>query len=111
MIVCIAHAKVGYRQAIFKRKARPRKRAGLFCWRVEKKLAGYILRASMALENMAYDADTGTVIHRSKMHLGLGTACDGKPLSKTARSLGSHRLVESSRRPAPRAVACRAVVE
>jgi hypothetical protein len=35
------------------------------------KLAGYMLRAPMALEKMAYDADTGTVIYRSKMHLGL----------------------------------------
>ncbi len=31
-----------------------------------KKLAGYMLRAPIALEKMAYDADTGTVIHRSK---------------------------------------------
>src|SRR5438067_12738246 len=30
--VPFAHAKVGYRQAIFKRKARPRKRTGLFCF-------------------------------------------------------------------------------
>jgi len=36
-----------------------------------KKLAGYMLRAPMALEKMAYDAATGTVIYRSKMHLGL----------------------------------------
>jgi hypothetical protein len=36
-----------------------------------RRLAGYMLRAPMALEKMAYDADTGTVIRRSKMHLGL----------------------------------------
>jgi len=36
-----------------------------------KKLAGYLLRAPMSLEKMHYDADTGTVIYRSKMHLGL----------------------------------------
>lgn len=36
-----------------------------------KKLAGTMLRAPMALEKMAYDAQTGTVIYRSKMHLGL----------------------------------------
>ena len=36
-----------------------------------KKLAGTILRAPMSLEKMSYDAATGTVIYRSKMHLGL----------------------------------------
>ncbi len=36
-----------------------------------KKLAGYMLRAPMSLEKMSYDAETGTVIYRSKMHLGL----------------------------------------
>jgi hypothetical protein len=36
-----------------------------------RKLAGYMLRAPMALEKMRYDAATGTVIYRSKMHLGL----------------------------------------
>ena len=36
-----------------------------------KKLAGYMLRAPIALEKMTYDAKTGTVIYRSKMHLGL----------------------------------------
>ena len=36
-----------------------------------KKLAGYMLRAPMSLEKMTYDAQTGTVIYRSKMHLGL----------------------------------------
>ncbi len=36
-----------------------------------KKLAGYRLRAPMSLEKMRYDAETGTVIYRSKMHLGL----------------------------------------
>jgi hypothetical protein len=35
-----------------------------------KKLAGYRPRAPMSLENMTYDAATGTVILRSKMHLG-----------------------------------------
>ncbi len=35
------------------------------------KLAGYMLRAPMALEKMTYDAPTGTVIYRSKMHAGL----------------------------------------
>lgn len=35
------------------------------------KLAGYMLRAPMSLEKMSYDAETGTVIYRSKMHLGL----------------------------------------
>ena len=36
-----------------------------------KKLAGYMLRAPMSLAKMRYDAQTGTVIYRSKMHLGL----------------------------------------
>lgn len=35
------------------------------------KLAGYMLRAPMSLAKMSYDAATGTVIYRSKMHLGL----------------------------------------
>lgn len=34
-----------------------------------KKLAGYRGRAPMSLEKMHYDAKTGTVIYRSKMHL------------------------------------------
>ena len=36
-----------------------------------KNLAGYMLRAPMSLEKMSYDASTGAVIYRSKMHLGL----------------------------------------
>jgi len=36
-----------------------------------KKLAGYTLRAPMSLEKMTYDPATGTVIYRSKMHVGL----------------------------------------
>ena len=36
-----------------------------------KKLAGYMLRAQMSPEKMTYDAATGTVIYRSKMHAGL----------------------------------------
>ncbi|MBI2223869.1 MAG: transposase [Betaproteobacteria bacterium] len=36
-----------------------------------KKLAGYMLRAPMSLEKLSYDAATGTVIYRSKMHAGL----------------------------------------
>jgi hypothetical protein len=36
-----------------------------------KKLAGYMLRAPMSLQKMSYDAGSGTVIYRSKMHLGL----------------------------------------
>ncbi len=35
------------------------------------KLAGYTMRAPMPLEKMSYDAVTGTVIYRSKMHLGI----------------------------------------
>ena len=36
-----------------------------------KKLAGYMLQAPMSLEKMTYDVESGTVIYRSKMHLGL----------------------------------------
>ena len=36
-----------------------------------KKLAGYMLRAPMSLEKMTYEVESGTVIYRSKMHLGL----------------------------------------
>jgi Transposase zinc-binding domain/Putative transposase len=36
-----------------------------------RKLAGYMLRAPMSLAKMTYDAPTGTVIYRSKMHLAL----------------------------------------
>lgn len=36
-----------------------------------RKLAGYMLRAPMSLEKMTYDAASGTVIYRSKMHAGL----------------------------------------
>jgi hypothetical protein len=36
-----------------------------------KKLAGCRVRAPMSLEKMRYDANTGAVIYRSKMHLGL----------------------------------------
>lgn len=36
-----------------------------------KKLARYMLRAPLALEKMTYDVKSGTVLYRSKMHLGL----------------------------------------
>ena len=36
-----------------------------------KKLAGYMLRAPMSLQKMTYDAATGTVIYRSKMHASM----------------------------------------
>jgi hypothetical protein len=36
-----------------------------------KKLAGYMLRAPMSLQEMAYDAASGTVIYCSRMHAGL----------------------------------------
>jgi hypothetical protein len=35
------------------------------------KLAGYMLRAPLSLAKMSYNAGSGTVIYRSKMHLGL----------------------------------------
>jgi len=35
------------------------------------KLAGTMLRTPLSLAKMSYDAATGTVIYRSKMHLGL----------------------------------------
>jgi len=36
-----------------------------------KKLAAYMLRAPLSLAKMTYDPASGTVIYRSKMHLGL----------------------------------------
>jgi len=36
-----------------------------------KKLAAYMLRAPLSLAKMSYNAASGTVIYRSKMHLGL----------------------------------------
>jgi hypothetical protein len=36
-----------------------------------KKLAGTMLRAPLSLAKMSYDTASGTVIYRSKMHLGL----------------------------------------
>ena len=35
------------------------------------KLVGYMIRAPMSLEKMTYDPASGTVIYRSKIHLGL----------------------------------------
>jgi len=39
--------------------------------RPRAQLAGTMPRAPMSLEKMTYDAQSGTVINRSKMHLGL----------------------------------------
>ena len=54
-----------------------------------KKLAGYMLRAPMSLAKMTYEAATGTVIYRSKMHLGLrgkgGVPSPPRELSGDAR--------------------------
>jgi hypothetical protein len=36
-----------------------------------RKLANYMLRATMSLETKTYDARGGTDIHRSKMHMSL----------------------------------------
>jgi len=44
-----------------------------------RKLAGYMLRAPMSLQKMTYDAATGTVIYRSKMHAGLNFRLARKP--------------------------------
>ncbi len=37
---------------------------------LEITLAGTMLRAPMSLKKMRYDAETGTVLYRSKMHFG-----------------------------------------
>ena len=42
------------------------------------KLAAYMLRAPMSLEKMIYDADTGTVIYRSKMPASAAEATGGR---------------------------------
>ncbi len=52
-----------------------------------KKLAGYMLRAPMSLQKMTYDAVTGTVIYRPKMHAGLK-----RNLKRLSRSGGWNRL-------------------
>jgi len=36
-----------------------------------KTLAGYMLRAPLSVQKMTYDAASGTVIYRSRMHAGL----------------------------------------
>ena len=41
-------------------------------------LAAYMLRAPMSLEKMIYDADTGTVIYRSKMPASAAEATGGR---------------------------------
>ena len=50
-------------------------RSRMLAWRYSgfsvHKLAGYMLRAPLSLAKMTYDAASGTVIYRSKMHLGL----------------------------------------
>ena len=51
--------------------AHNRVRVGAHDAQGRKKLAGYMIRAPMSLEKMSYDAAGGTVIYRSKMHLGL----------------------------------------
>jgi hypothetical protein len=38
-----------------------------------------MLRAPMSLQKMTYDAATGTVIYRSKMHAGLNFRLARKP--------------------------------
>ncbi len=74
-----------------------------------KKLAGTRLRAPMSLEKMRYDAETGTVIYRSKMHLGL-SARSTKPIparmSEVPRPDARHRADQRSARGAahPRAL-------
>src|SRR5213593_3142240 len=42
------------------------------------KLAAYMLRSPMSLEKMIYDADTGTVIYRSKMPASAAEATGGR---------------------------------
>jgi hypothetical protein len=49
-----------------------------------RKLAGYMVRAPMALEKMRYDANTSTVIYRSKMHLELKRNFQVMPGAKVA---------------------------
>src|SRR5256885_3987489 len=103
MIVCIAHAKVGYRQAIHETPGSKECRGFLLVAVVlepscnaraarevdrgsnddgdaagRSKLAAYMLRAPMSLEKMIYDADTGTVIYRSKMPASAAEATGGR---------------------------------
>jgi hypothetical protein len=55
------------------------------------KLAGYMIRAPMSLEKMNYDATTGTVIYRSKMHLGLKRNFQVMPGAEVARASAAAR--------------------
>lgn len=50
-----------------------------------KKLAGYMLRRTMSLEKMTYDAGTGTVIYPAAQHT---SACRLKPCSLTQQHPG-----------------------
>ncbi len=56
-----------------------------------KKLAGYMLRAPMSLAKMSNDAQTGTVIYRSKMHLGLKRNFQVMPGAQWLALLCRHR--------------------
>ncbi len=47
-------------------------------------LAGYNLRAPMSLQKMTYEAATGTVIYRSKMHAGAQAQLPGDARRRVA---------------------------
>ena len=60
-------------------------RVGAYDAEGRTKLAGFMIRAPMSLEKMTYDAASGTVIYRSKMHLGLNAVGSlGRPRSASA---------------------------
>ena len=50
----------------------------------------------MALEKMRYDADTGTVIYRSKMHLGLKRNFQVLPAPEAQFAARGNRRCEST---------------
>ena len=66
------------------------------------KLAGYMIRAPMSLEKMTYDAASGTVIYRSKMHLGLKRNFQVMPGAQWLELLCKHIPDRGDKGPASR---------
>ncbi len=60
-----------------------------------------MLRAPMSLEKMSYDAETGTVIYRSKMHLGLKRNFQVMPGAEWLELLCRHILDRYKNKPDP----------
>jgi hypothetical protein len=59
------------------------------------KLAGYMRRAPLSLAKMSYDAASGTVIYRSKMHLGLKRNCGARAAKNPVPATAGSGLTEA----------------